>query len=131
MSDASHRVVVVGGGFGGLFATRALRRAPVQVTLLDRVNHHLFQPLLYQVATGILSEGEIAPPLRSVLRRQRNVEVELAEVSGFDLDRRTVTTMRPDGGRFELPYDSLMPRRWRGGSPMPLAPNVTGPAGSP
>jgi len=108
MSDASHRVVVVGGGFGGLFATRALRRAPVRVTLLDRVNHHLFQPLLYQVATGILSEGEIAPPLRSVLRRQRNVGVELAEVSGFDLDRRTVTAVRPDGGGFELPYDSLI-----------------------
>ena len=70
-----HRVLVVGGGFGGLFAARFLRRAPVDVTLIDRVNHHLFQPLLYQVATGILSEGEIAPPIRNVLRRQRNVEV--------------------------------------------------------
>ena len=67
--------MVVGGGFGGLFATRFLRRAPVEVTLIDRVNHHLFQPLLYQVATGILSEGQIAPPIRNVLRRQRNVEV--------------------------------------------------------
>ena len=90
-SDRSrpHRVVIVGGGFGGLFAARFLRRAPVDVTLIDRVNHHLFQPLLYQVATGILSEGQIAPPIRNVLRRQRNVQVELAEVTGFDLDART------------------------------------------
>ena len=73
-------MVVVGGGFGGLFAARNLSRAPVQVTLVDRLNHHLFQPLLYQVATGILSEGEIAPPLRGVLHRHRNIEVELAEV---------------------------------------------------
>jgi len=108
VGDVPHRVVIVGGGFGGLFATRALRRAPVQVTLVDRVNHHLFQPLLYQVATGILSEGQIAPPIRNVLRRQRNVEVELAEVLDFDLDRRTVAAMRPDGGRFQLPYDSLI-----------------------
>src|ERR687887_2212944 len=93
-----HRVVVIGGGFGGLFATRVLRRAPVDVTLVDRVNHHLFQPLLYQVATGILSEGQIAPPIRNVLRRQPNVKVELASVTGLDLDRRAVTALRPDGG---------------------------------
>ncbi len=104
----AHRVVVVGGGFGGLFATRFLRRAPVEVTLVDRVNHHLFQPLLYQVATGILSEGKIAPPIRNVLRRQRNVRVELAELDGFDLEARTVTAMRPDGEHFTLPYDSLI-----------------------
>jgi NADH dehydrogenase len=103
-----HRVVIVGGGFGGLFAARALRRAPVQITLVDRVNHHLFQPLLYQVATGILSEGEIAPPLRGILHRHRNIEVELAEVSKFDLDGRAVTVMQPDGIFFELPYDSLI-----------------------
>jgi len=103
-----HRVVVIGGGFGGLFATRVLTRSPVEVTLVDRVNHHLFQPLLYQVATGILSEGEIAPPIRNVLRHQRNVEVELAEVTGFDLERRTVTAMRPDGELFSIPYDSLI-----------------------
>ncbi len=98
----------MGGGFGGLFAARALRRAPVQITLVDRLNHHLFQPLLYQVATGILSEGEIAPPLRGVLHRHRNIEVELAEVSAFDLDGRAVTVMRPDGTFFEHPYDSLI-----------------------
>src|SRR3954468_8814892 len=107
-APARHRVVVVGGGFGGLFATRFLRRAPVDVTLVDRVNHHLFQPLLYQVATGILSEGQIAPPIRNVLRRQRNTRVELAQVVGFDLDRRTVTALRADAVQFEIPYDSLI-----------------------
>ena len=106
--SGKHRVVVVGGGFGGLFATRLLRRAPVDVTLVDRVNHHLFQPLLYQVATGILSEGQIAPPIRNVLRRQRNTRVELANVVGFDLDGRTVTAMRADATQFEIPYDSLI-----------------------
>jgi NADH dehydrogenase len=108
LKEGRHRVVVVGGGFGGLFATRFLRRAPVEVTLVDRVNHHLFQPLLYQVATAILSEGDIAPPIRNVLRRQSNLEVGLAEVTGFDLDARTVTAIRPDGEAVELPYDSLI-----------------------
>jgi NADH dehydrogenase len=104
----AHRVVIVGGGFGGLFAARVLKRAAVDVTLVDRVNHHLFQPLLYQVATGILSEGQIAPPLRNVLRRQRNTRVELASVIGFDLDRRTVSALRADAVQFEIPYDSLI-----------------------
>jgi NADH dehydrogenase len=108
MATDSHRVVVVGGGFGGLFAARSLSRGPVRVTLVDRFNHHLFQPLLYQVATGILSEGEIAPPLRGVLHRHRNIEVELAEVNGFDLEARKVTAMGPDGRALELPYDSLI-----------------------
>src|ERR1700752_2880087 len=108
LNEGTHHVVVVGGGFGGLFAARFLRRAPVEVTLVDRVNHHLFQPLLYQVATGILSEGQIAPPIRNVLRGQRNVAVELAEVTGFDLGARTVTAMRPDGDHFTIPYDSLI-----------------------
>jgi NADH:ubiquinone reductase (H+-translocating) len=107
-SQAKHRVVIVGGGFGGLFAARVLKRAPVDVTLVDRVNHHLFQPLLYQVATGILSEGQIAPPIRNVLRRQRNIRVELASVTGFDLETCTVTALRADGVRFEIPYDSLI-----------------------
>ena len=70
--EVRHRVVIVGGGFGGLTAAKRLRRANVDVTLIDRTNHHLFQPLLYQLATGILSEGDIAPPLREVLRDQRN-----------------------------------------------------------
>ncbi len=105
---APHRIVVVGGGFGGLFAARALKRAPVELTLVDRVNHHLFQPLLYQVATGILSEGEIAPPIRNVLRRQRNVRVELADVTGFDLEARTASAMRMDGTALKIPYDTLI-----------------------
>ncbi len=92
MSDAAaHRVVIVGGGFGGLFAAKFLRRAPVQITLIDKTNHHVFQPLLYQLATGILSEGAVAPPLREVLRKHENVTVELADVTGFDLAAKTVT----------------------------------------
>ena len=79
------RVVIVGGGFGGLYAARALRRAPVEVTVVDRRNHHVFQPLLYQVAMAGLSPGDIASPIRWILRRQKNVEVILAEASGFDL----------------------------------------------
>ena len=100
---ARHRVVVVGGGFGGLPACRFLGNEPVDVTLLDRRNHHLFQPLLYQVATGILSPGQIAPPLRQVLRRHSNIEVELAEVTGFDLDQRIVHATRPIDGDIEVP----------------------------
>jgi NADH dehydrogenase len=104
----AHRVVIVGGGFGGLFAARALRRAPVEVTLVDRAGHHLFQPLLYQCATGILSEGQIAAPLRRVLRRHRNVNVELAEVVDIDAAQHKVVARRPGGTSFELPYDALI-----------------------
>ena len=96
-TGTSHRVVIVGSGFGGLFAAKFLRRAPVEVTLIDRTNHHLFQPLLYQVATGILSPGDIAPATRDVLRRHRNVSVVLGEVTGFDLDAREVVAIGPDG----------------------------------
>ena len=78
MSDGRHRVVVVGGGFGGIRATRALARADADITIVDRTNHHLFQPLLYQVATGILPDGLIAPALRSVVRKQANARVVLA-----------------------------------------------------
>src|SRR4051794_32395096 len=88
-----HRVVIVGSGFGALFAAKALRRAPVEVTIVARTAHHLFQPLLYQVATGILSPGEVAPATREILRRQRNVEVLLGEVTDVDLDARTVTAV--------------------------------------
>jgi NADH dehydrogenase len=103
-----HRVVVVGGGFGGLFAARALGWSPVDVTVIDRQPHHLFQPLLYQVATGILSEGEVAPSLRHVFRFQRNAAVVLAEVTGFDLQKRLVHARRPDGVPLVVPYDSLV-----------------------
>ena len=89
--DRTHRVVVIGGGFGGLQAVRGLRRAPVEVTLVDRRNFHLFQPLLYQVATGALSAGEIASPLRGILKRQDNTRVVLGEVVGFDLERQIAT----------------------------------------
>jgi NADH dehydrogenase len=98
-----HRVVIVGGGFGGLYAAQALRQAPVQVTLIDRRNFHLFQPLLYQVATGGLSPANIAAPLRSVLRRQKNTRVLLGEAVDFDLAGRRV--LLKDGA---VPYDSLI-----------------------
>ncbi|HEY2725036.1 MAG TPA: NAD(P)/FAD-dependent oxidoreductase [Pseudonocardiaceae bacterium] len=110
----AHRVVIVGGGFAGLFATRALRHRPwraggdLAVTLVDRADHHLFQPLLYQCATGILSEGQIAPPLRHVFKRQRNVECVLAEMVDIDPVNRRVRTERPGGEPLELPYDDLL-----------------------
>ncbi len=105
-----HRVVVVGGGFGGLYATRALarRREPLDITLVDRRNHHLFQPLLYQVATGLLPAGQIAPPLRHVVRKRKNVRVELAEVTGFDLERRVVHANVFGLKTLDIPYDSLI-----------------------
>ncbi|MEA2702408.1 MAG: hypothetical protein QOD63_353, partial [Actinomycetota bacterium] len=103
-----HRVVIVGGGFGGLAAAQLLGYRPVDVVLVDRRNHHLFQPLLYQVATGILSPGQIAAPLRHVLRRHKNVTVEMAEVTGFDLEGRVVHTKRFFQTPMDIPYDSLI-----------------------
>lgn len=99
-----HHVVIIGGGFGGLNAARALRRAPVRVTLIDRHNHHLFQPLLYQVATGGLSPANIAAPLRAVLKRQRNVRVLLGEVTAIDPQQRQLTLRNGD----TLAYDTLI-----------------------
>src|SRR5580658_8656136 len=99
-----HRVVVVGGGFGGLYATRMLKHADVDVTLIDRRNFHLFQPLLYQVATGALSPGEIASPLRYVLNGQKNTRVLLAEVMDIDVDKREVVL--DDHSR--VPYDTVI-----------------------
>jgi NADH:ubiquinone reductase (H+-translocating) len=97
------RVIIVGGGFGGLAAAQALGTAPVKLTLIDRKNYHTFQPLLYQVATAGLSPGEIAAPIRSILRRRKNIEVLMSEVTGFDLEHRHVET--PDG---DIPYDYLI-----------------------
>ncbi len=97
------RVVIVGGGFGGLYAARALAKAPVQVTLVDRRNYHLFRPMLYQVATGLLSADEIAPPLRVIFSKQRNVDVVMADVTGVDTLSRRV--LLPE---FSLPYDYLI-----------------------
>jgi NADH dehydrogenase len=113
--QAEHRVVIVGAGFGGLNAAQTLAKAPVSITVIDRKNHHTFQPLLYQVATAGLSPGEIAAPVRSILRRYKNVEVLMAEVTGFDLERRVVrTAVQSDMGPGaendyqEIPYDSLI-----------------------
>src|SRR5512133_2127756 len=102
-----HRVVIIGCGFAGLFAAKALRRAPVEVVVVDRTNHHLFQPLLYQVATGVLSEGDIAPPIRDVLRHQENARVVLGDVVDVDVDDRrlTIDTL---GRKTQLSYDSLI-----------------------
>src|ERR1700729_1073155 len=105
---ARRRVVIIGGGFAGLFATRALRRAPVSITLVDRAEHHLFQPLLYQCATGILSEGQITSPLRQVLARHRNVECVMAEVTSLDAERRLVRARRPLGDELDIGYDYLI-----------------------
>ncbi len=104
---APHRVVIIGSGFGGLFAAKALRRAKVEVTVIARTTHHLFQPLLYQVATGILSEGEIAPSTREVLRHQKNAGVLLGDVTQIDLTTRTVTSQAPTGSTVTS-YDSLI-----------------------
>src|SRR5262245_60749557 len=97
-------VIIIGGGFGGLYAARALAHAPVNVTLIDRTNHHLFQPLLYQVATAMLAPTDIAAPIRWLLRRQRNTTVLLAEVISIDPERRCVLTH--DGQ--EVAYDYLI-----------------------
>ena len=102
-----HRVVIIGSGFGGLWATEALAKAPVDITMISMTSHHLFQPLLYQVATGVLSEGEVAPATREVLKRQPNATVLLGRVTELDLDARTVTSVSPLGTTV-TPYDSMI-----------------------
>ena len=104
MDATTHHVVIVGGGFAGLWAARALARAPVRVTLIDRTNHHLFQPLLYQVATAGLSSADIAAPLRHILRGQANIEVRLAEVAHVDVDARKIDLVDAES----LSYDTLL-----------------------
>ena len=103
-----HRVVVIGGGFGGLSVTRGLDGADVEVTVVDRTNHHLFQPLLYQVAAGILPPGLIAPALRSIIKKETNARALLAEVMSIDLAQREVCTEAPDGRPLNLAYDTLV-----------------------
>src|SRR5947199_1801609 len=102
-SSGPPHVVIVGGGFGGLYAARRLRRAPVRVTIIDRQNFHLFRPMLYQVATGLLSADEIAGPIRTILRRQQNTEVLMAEVSGVDTENRRLLMERDS-----INYDYLI-----------------------
>ena len=102
-TDHQPRVVIIGAGFGGLNAARALKDAPVRVIVIDRQNHHLFQPLLYQVATAALNPSDIASPIRRILRRQRNAEVILAEATAIDVEGRRVVLA--DG---EVPYDYLI-----------------------
>src|SRR5215831_13210612 len=103
MQDIRPRVVVIGAGFGGLVAARTLAKLPVKVTVIDRKNHHTFQPLLYQVATAGISPGEMAAPIRWILRGRKNVEILLGEVIGFDLEHRLVKL-----SDVEIPYDYLI-----------------------
>jgi NADH:ubiquinone reductase (H+-translocating) len=106
-TDHRHRVVIIGSGFGGLTAAKAFKRADVDVTLISKTNSHLFQPLLYQVATGILSEGEIAPSMRLILRKQKNVKVLLGDVEEIDLTAQTVRSRLMDMHTV-IPFDSLI-----------------------
>src|SRR5665213_2476894 len=111
MADRAHRVVVIGGGFGGLRAVRQLAQAPVQVTLIDRRNFHLFQPLSYQVATGALPPSEVAYPLRALFKSNKNVTVMMAEVTGVDLEARRVSLadVSPDEAAPDpIEYDTLI-----------------------
>ncbi len=110
MTDESRqrRVVIVGGGFAGLFAARTLKRSNVSVTIIDRSQHHVFQPLLYQCATGILSEGKIATPLRDLLKKYKNVDCVMAEVVDFDTAGRRVIARRVGGDRLDYSYDDLI-----------------------
>jgi NADH:ubiquinone reductase (H+-translocating) len=106
-SNGRHRVVIVGSGFGGLAAAKALRRAPVDVTVIDRTNHHLFQPLLYQMATAIVGAGDIASPIRDILRRHSNTRVLLGDVVDVALDVRDVT-LEAVGRSTRVAYDTLI-----------------------
>jgi NADH dehydrogenase len=108
MNAKNPHVVIVGGGFGGLAAAKALKNAPVRITLIDRTNHHLFQPLLYQVATSVLPPGDIASPIRGLLRRQSNVSVTLGEVMNVDKDERSVAVRHSDGTSMSIEYDFLI-----------------------
>lgn len=102
------RIVIVGAGFGGLAATKALRNAPVQITLIDRSNHHVFQPLLYQVATSVLSANQIGSPIRAILRKQKNTVVILGEVTGIDKDQKCVLVSDADRKEVPVGYDYLI-----------------------
>ena len=108
MKDRTPRIVIVGGGFGGLAAAKALRNSPARIVLVDRTNHHLFQPLLYQVAISVLTPGQIASPIRAILRGQKNTTVILGEVTGVDKDQRCVLVNSADREGVPLSYDYLV-----------------------
>ena len=108
MSDKRSEVVIVGGGFGGLAAARALKHAPINVVLIDRINHHLFQPLLYQVATSVLAPGQIASPIRSILRKSRNTTIVLGTVTAVDAASRQIIVETQDRTGIPLSYDYLI-----------------------
>ena len=108
MSESVPRVVIVGGGFGGLAAAKALKHTPAQIILIDRTNHHLFQPLLYQVATSVLAPGQIGSPIRNILRRQQNTTVILGEVTGIDKDKKCVFVNDADRVGVPIGYDFLV-----------------------
>jgi NADH:ubiquinone reductase (H+-translocating) len=105
--SSGHQVVIIGSGFGGLWATEGLSKAPVDIVMISGTSHHLFQPLLYQVATGVLSEGEVAPATREVLKGQKNATVLLGRVTEIDIDAKTVTSVSPLGTTV-IPYDTLI-----------------------
>src|SRR6516164_8977594 len=108
MTHQSPHVVIVGGGFGGLAAAKALRKTPAKITLIDRTNHHLFQPLLYQVATAVLTPSQIATPIRTILRKQKNTTVILGEVTGVDKERKCVFISNADRENVPIAYDCLI-----------------------
>ncbi len=108
MTDRTPRVVIVGGGFGGLAAAKALRKTPAQIILIDHANHHLFQALLYQVATGVLTPGQIASPIRGILRNQKNTTVIMGDVTGVDQDRKCVFASNADREGVPIAYDYLI-----------------------
>src|ERR1700730_7321562 len=101
------RVIIVGGGFAGLAAAKALRSTPAKIILIDRSNHHLFQPLLYQVATSVLTPGQIGTPIRGILRKQKNTTVILGEVTGVDKDDKCVFVSDTDRQNVRVSYDHL------------------------
>src|SRR5947208_6373053 len=107
MDEHLPRIVIAGGGFGGLAAAKALGRSPAEVVLIDRTNHHVFQPLLYQVATSVLAPGQISAPIRGILGKQRNTTVIMAEVAGLNNEERSVLANSADRSQVQIPYDYL------------------------
>src|ERR1700675_3807828 len=108
MPESVPRIVIVGGGFGGLATAKVLGNAPAHITLIDRINHHLFQPLLYQVATSVLAPGQIGTPIRGILRNQTNATVILGEVTGVDKDQKCVFVSDADRQEVPIKYDYLI-----------------------